>query len=164
MDFIVLIDISLQTTVFLYSMCFISLYVMYFQLFVVDTLQSQPSHTETLVTSAEETDSHSLEHLQPSSELTADLEHLCAEMTDEEISSALSAAAANIPGIDSSLNGNMAVESSLPDNADSSLMPVTSLSSTVPKECSPGNAGNLEDDLQLDKDFDLFAELNVNGK
>ena len=114
--------------------------------------------------SAEETDSHSLEHLQPSSELTADLEHLCAEMTDEEISSALSAAAANIPGIDTSLNGNMAVESSLPSNTDSALMSVTSLSSTVPKECSPGNAGNLEDDLQLDKDFDLFAELNVNGK
>ena len=158
-------------------MCFISLYVMCFLLFVVDTVQPQPAHTETLVTSAEEADSHSLEHLQPSSELTADLEHLqpsseltadlehlCAEMTDEEISSALSAAAANIPGIDSSLNGNMAVEASLPGNTDSSLMAASSLSATVPKECSPGNAGNLEDDLQLDKDFDLFAELNVNGK
>lgn len=104
-------------------------------------------------------DSHSLEHLQPSTQLTADLEDLCAEMTDEEINSALSA---NMPAIDSSLNGNMVMNQSLPGNMESAMH--ASLSSAVPKECSPGNAGNLEDDLQLDKDFDLFAELNVNGR
>lgn len=40
----------------------------------------------------------------------------------------------------------------------------SALSANMPKECSPGNAGDIELDLQLDNNFDLFAELNVNGE
>ena len=40
----------------------------------------------------------------------------------------------------------------------------STLMANMPKSCSPTNAGDLANDLQLDSNFDLFAELNVNGK
>lgn len=68
------------------------------------------------------------------------LEHLY-EMTAEEISSALSP---SMPSMSHDMTAAVADDG-------------------MPKDFSPGNAGNLEQDLQLDDNFDLFAELNVSG-
>lgn len=40
----------------------------------------------------------------------------------------------------------------------------STLSANMPNSCSLDNAGDLSRDLQLDSNFDLFAELNVNGE